>query len=112
MSSLRRGIRRLFSAVSGSVARVTAARGALAGLGLALLVGGSVQATEIEHGEAEQAPPGVVGDPAPATVAPAAPISPSRVVAHTAQLPKRPPTQPADHWSQLIWPTIFQSRYR
>lgn len=98
MTSPRRSLRRIFSAVSaaarcavfGSVARAPVMRVA-AGLGLALLLGGAAQATEIEHGEAEQAPPGVVGDPAPAAVAPEAPISAARVVAHTAQLPKAAP---------------------
>jgi len=87
MTSLRRRIGGLFSTLSDSFASGKVARVAT-GIGLALLVGGAVHATEVERGEAEQAPPNVVGDPAPALVEPSAPVNASRVVAHTAQLPK------------------------
>jgi hypothetical protein len=91
MTSLRHRLGGLFSALSsgflGEFASGKVGRTVM-GIGLALLVGGVVHATEVERGEAEQAPPDVVGDPAPALVEPSAPVNPSRVVAHTAQLPK------------------------
>jgi len=61
---------------------------ALAGLGLLLLVGGTATAAESEHGDAEAAPVILAGETPEPTPEPRAVMSPARVVAHTAQLPK------------------------
>jgi len=92
MTTLGNRIRCLFSPVAGASLRARLIHGAaMAGLGLFLLASGPARAGESEHGEAEAAPVG--GDlpeaaPSASEPDPAAAISPARIVAHTAQLPK------------------------
>jgi hypothetical protein len=112
MTSFRRYLRRIFFTVSGlSVSGRGASVTVLGGLGLALLLGGAgTSLAQVERGEAEQAPPGVVGDPAPAEVAPEAPISPAVVVAHTAQLPKTSPSTKGKPLADLSRPAVAQGQ--